>query len=51
MSGGSCPIRTSFASSVRDLRDIHGVSEEAMANVVLESWRNRAFRPNEETVS
>ena len=34
-------------SSVRDFRDIHGVSEETMANVVPESWRNRAFRTNE----
>ena len=31
-------------NSVRDLRDVHGVSEEAMANVVPESWRDRAFR-------
>ena len=38
-------------SSVRDLRDIHGVSEEAMANVVPESWWNRAFPANEERVS
>ena len=30
-------------NSVRDLRDIHGVSEEAMANVVPESCRNRAL--------
>ena len=33
--------------SVRDLRDVHGVSEEAMANIVPESWRYRAFRPGE----
>ena len=38
-------------SSVRDLRDIHGVSEEAMANVVPESWRNRSFHANEEIYS
>ena len=35
-------------SSVRDLRDINGESEEAMANMVPESWRNRAFRANME---
>ena len=40
-----------ICSSVRDLRDIHGVSEEAMANVVPGSWRNRAFRANEKGVS
>ena len=40
-----------ICSSVRDLRDIHGVSEEAMANVAPESWRNRAFRVNEERTS
>ena len=40
-----------ICSSVRDLRDIHGVSEEAMANVAPESWRNRAFRANEERAS
>ena len=28
----------------RDLRDVHGVSEEAMANIVPKSWRDRAFR-------
>ena len=38
-------------SSDRDLRDIHGVSEEAMAKVVPESWRNREFRENEERAS
>ena len=26
-------------NSIRDLRDVHGVPEEAMANVVPESWR------------
>ena len=30
-------------NSVRDLRNVHGVSEEAMANVVAESWRDRAL--------
>ena len=30
-------------NSIRDLRDAHGVSEEAMANIVPESWRDRAF--------
>ena len=34
-------------NSVRDLRDVHGVSEEAMANIVPESWRDRAFRAGE----
>ena len=38
-------------SSVRDRRGIHRVSEEAMAEVVPESWRNRAFRANEERAS
>ena len=38
-------------SSVRDLRDIHGVSEQTTANVVPGSWRNRAFRANEEISS
>ena len=38
-------------SSVRDLRDVHGVSEEGMANVVPGSWRNRASRANEEEAS
>ena len=35
-------------NSIRDLRDVHGVSEEAMANVVPESWRDRAFRAGEQ---
>ena len=38
-------------SSVKGLRGIHGVSEEAMANVVPKSWRNRGFRANEERAS
>ena len=38
-------------SSARDLRDIHRVSEEAMANAVPQSWRHRAFRANEERAS
>ena len=36
---------------VRDLRDVHGVSEESMANIVLESWRDRAFRARKQGVS
>ena len=35
-------------SNVRDLRDVHGFSEEAMANVMRESWRDRAFRAGEQ---
>ena len=35
-------------NSVRDLRDVHGVSEEAMENIVPESWRDRAFRAGEQ---
>ena len=35
-------------SSVRDLRDIHGVSEGAMKNAVPEVWRNRSLCANEE---
>ena len=38
-------------NSVRDLRDMHGVSEEAMANIVPESWRDRAFRAGEQGAS
>ena len=38
-------------NSVRDLRDVHGVSEKAMANIVPESWRNRAFRAREQGAS
>ena len=38
-------------NSGRDLRDVHGVSEEAMANVVPESWRDRAFRAGEQGAS
>ena len=30
--------------NIRDLRDVHGVSQEGMANVVPESWRARAFK-------
>ena len=30
-------------NSGRDLSDVRGVSEEAMANIVLESWRDRAI--------
>ena len=35
-------------NSVRDLRDVHGVSEEAMANIMPESWRDRAFKAGEQ---
>ena len=38
-------------NSVRDLRDVHGVSEEARANIVPESWRDRAFRSGEQGAS
>ena len=38
-------------NSVRDLRDVHGVSEEAMANVVPKSWRERTFRAGEQGAS
>ena len=38
-------------SSVRDLRDVHGVSEEAMSNIVKERWRDRAFRRGEQDTS
>ena len=31
-------------NSIRDLRDVLGVSEEAMANIMPESWRDRACR-------
>ena len=37
--------------NVRDLRDVHGVSEEVMANIVPESWRDRAFRAAEQGAS
>ena len=37
--------------SVRDLRDVHRGSEEAMANIVPESWCGRAFRPGEQDTS
>ena len=37
--------------SVRDLRDVHGVSEKAMANIVPESWWDRAFRAGEQGAS
>ena len=38
-------------NSVRDLRDVHWVSKEAMANIVPESWRDRAFRAGEQGAS
>ena len=36
---------------MRDLRDVHGVSEEAMGNTVSESWRDTAFRAGEQGAS
>eukprot|EP00904_Undaria_pinnatifida_P011356 jgi/Undpi1/7350/HiC_scaffold_22.g09823.m1 len=38
-------------NSVRNLRDVHGVSEEAMTNIVPEVWRDRAFRAGEQGAS
>ena len=38
-------------NSVRDLRNVQGVSEEAMANILPESWRHRAFRAGEQDAS
>ena len=38
-------------NSVKDLRDVHEVSEEAMANIVPEPWRDRAFRAGEQGAS
>ena len=38
-------------NSVRDLRNVHEVSEETMANIVPESWRDRAFRAGEQGAS
>ena len=38
-------------NSVRDLRDVHGVPEEAMTNIVPESWRDRAFIAGEQGAS
>ena len=38
-------------NSIRDLRHVHGVSKEAMANIVSESWRDRAFRAEEQGAS
>ena len=32
-----------ISRSVMGLRDVHGVSEEAMTYIVPESWRGRAF--------
>ena len=34
--------------SVRDLRDVKWFSEEAMANIVPESWHDRALRPGQQ---
>ena len=38
-------------NSVRDLRGVHGFSEETMASVVPESWRDRAFRAEDQSAS
>ena len=38
-------------NSIRDLRNVHGVSERVMANIVPESWRDRAFRAGEQGAS
>ena len=38
-------------NSVRDPRDVHGVSEEAMANIVPKSWRDRTVRAGEQGAS
>ena len=38
-------------SDLRDLRDVHWVPKEAMPNIVLESWRDRAFRAGEQGAS
>ena len=35
-------------NSVRDLRDVHGVSEEVIANIVQKNWRDRASRGGEQ---
>ena len=32
-----------ISKSVRDLRDVHGVSEEAMAYIVPGGWRDKPF--------
>ena len=39
-SGGGCPIQTLFGAfwnNAKGLRDVHGVTEEAVANIVPES--------------
>ena len=46
-----CDLVRRIWNSVRDLRDVHGASEEAMANIVPESWRDRAFRAGEQGAS
>ena len=38
-------------NSIRDLRDVHGIVEEAMANIVPESWQDRALRGGEQEAS
>ena len=42
-----CHVQTSFGAciwnNVRDLRGVHGVLQEAMANIAPERWRDRDF--------
>ena len=38
-------------NSVRDLRDVHRVPEEAMANIEPKSWRDRALKAGEQCAS
>lgn len=50
--GEGCPTKNPSADvwrSVRDLRDVRGVSKEA--NTAPESWRDRAFREVEQGAS
>ena len=37
--------------SIKDLRNAHGVFKEAMANIVPETWRDKAFRPGKQDAS
>eukprot|EP00904_Undaria_pinnatifida_P011145 jgi/Undpi1/7160/HiC_scaffold_22.g09634.m1 len=39
------------ATAVKDLRDVHGILEEAMADIVSELWWDRAFRAGEQGAS
>ena len=38
-------------SSIRDLGDVHGVLEEAMANTMPKIWRGRVFRAGDQHAS